>query len=142
MTDDAAGVVCSQLGLGGSGSTIKHAPFGEGNGTIWLSRVRCSGDEYRLEDCPNAGWGAATGCSHAEDVGVSCLGSVGAADVAPGVGERALRPCAWQVWRRVASGPADVGAEWSHRKVRCRPCQGYGVRGLPIHARLLPALPQ
>ncbi|KAL4436061.1 hypothetical protein ABPG77_005509 [Micractinium sp. CCAP 211/92] len=27
MTDDAASVVCSQLGLGSSGSTIKHAPF-------------------------------------------------------------------------------------------------------------------
>ncbi|KAL4422483.1 hypothetical protein ABPG75_008680 [Micractinium tetrahymenae] len=85
MTDDAVGVVCSQLGLGGPGSTIKHAPFGEGTGPIWLSRVRCSGDEYRLEACPNAGWGNAAGCTHAEDVGISCLGTVGAADVAPGV---------------------------------------------------------
>lgn len=89
MSDKAASVVCRHLGLGGAGSTIKLAPFRQGNGTIWLSRVRCRADEKKLEDCPNAGWGNASGCSHAEDVGISCLGSSGV-DVTPSMGEQPL----------------------------------------------------
>ncbi len=109
MTDDAASVVCSQLGLGSSGSTIKHAPFGEGNGTIWLSRVRCTGKEYRLEYCPHAPWGNAAGCTHSEDVGISCLGTVGSGDTAPGVGEPPADP-------PPVAAPAG-SARWHERSV-------------------------
>lgn len=87
MQDEAATVVCGQLGLGSAGTVIKRAPFGPGTGPIWLSQVRCTGQEFELEKCPNAGWGNATGCTHEEDVGIHCYGEVGEPDVAPGVGE-------------------------------------------------------
>ena len=42
-----------------------------GSGTIWLDDVACTGEELRLEDCRNRGWGT-NNCGHAEDVGIVC----------------------------------------------------------------------
>lgn len=43
----------------------------QGVGTIWLSRVDCSGNETNLANCTFPGWGI-NNCSHAQDVTVKC----------------------------------------------------------------------
>ena len=70
FTDAAAGVVCYMLGQGHVGYDIGNR-YGGGNGTIWLSVVRCSGMELHIEDCLHNGWGRHS-CDHSEDVSVSC----------------------------------------------------------------------
>ena len=74
-----AAVVCRQLGfVNGNSLPIRSAGYGEGTGTIWLSRVECLGSEANLADCPNLVWqaweSAATNlrCSHWQDAGVVC----------------------------------------------------------------------
>ncbi|KAM9803897.1 neurotrypsin [Neosynchiropus ocellatus] len=69
--DTDAEVVCRQLGLGGAARSWKLAHFGSGTGPIFLSGVRCSGNELSLEDCPRDKW-QQQDCDHSEDVGVSC----------------------------------------------------------------------
>ena len=68
-----AKVVCRQLGHTG-GTAFSRAEFGEGNGTIWMDEVGCSGSESKLKDCTfnNGGWGDHD-CQHAEDASVSCI---------------------------------------------------------------------
>jgi deleted-in-malignant-brain-tumors protein 1 len=48
-----------------------NAAFGEGNGTILLSNVHCTGLEYRLFSCVHEG-PPAQNCEHREDAGVVC----------------------------------------------------------------------
>ena len=67
FTNDTAGVACRQLGY--AGGTFYTAAGG--SGPIWLDSVECVGNEARLAECRNDGWGIHD-CSHAEDVGVSC----------------------------------------------------------------------
>ena len=66
-------VVCRQLGYVGANQTFKGAQFGEGNGTIWLKNLDCTGNESSLLLCRNAkeNLGAA-GCTHAQDASVRC----------------------------------------------------------------------
>ena len=87
-----ADVVCRQLGFSSSGlfqvsSELSYTPFliggfdfhtgatafifGQGNESIWLDSVVCTGNETRLYDCQNTGIGVHN-CSHFEDVGVRC----------------------------------------------------------------------
>ena len=69
MTD--ADVVCKQLGFVGAREAVNEASFGEGIGRILLDDVGCTGDETRLQDCQNRGWGEEN-CGHSEDAGVIC----------------------------------------------------------------------
>ena len=66
-----AHVICRQLGFGLALQATSRASFGQGTGTIWLDNVECIGNETRIEDCSNNGWGAHN-CAHFEDAGVVC----------------------------------------------------------------------
>ncbi|KAI4873075.1 hypothetical protein NFI96_026671, partial [Prochilodus magdalenae] len=66
-----AEVVCRQLGCGPVLSVDGSSVFGAGNGTIWLSRVRCRGNEIHLWDCPHS-LRNHTDCSHRQHAGVTC----------------------------------------------------------------------
>ncbi|XP_060758925.1 deleted in malignant brain tumors 1 protein-like [Neoarius graeffei] len=69
--DRNAQVVCRQLGCGSALRAERNVP-GSGEGTIWLNRVKCRGDEIHLWDCHHS-LKKRTDCSHA---GVTCAGSV------------------------------------------------------------------
>ena len=68
--NDAA-VVCRELGFPGAVSSFCCAAFGQGTGTIWLDRVRCTGSETSLSSCSHPGW-ERDYCNHYEDAGVLC----------------------------------------------------------------------
>ncbi|KAM9468383.1 scavenger receptor cysteine-rich type 1 protein M130-like [Clarias gariepinus] len=70
-----AQVVCRQLGCGSALSADRNVSFGPGEGTIWLNRVKCRGDEIHLWDCHHS-LKKHTDCSHA---GVTCAGQRGRA---------------------------------------------------------------
>jgi len=66
-----AQVICRQLGFVGALQATFIGSFGQGTGTIWLDNVQCRGNETRIENCPNSGWGEHD-CRHYEDAGVDC----------------------------------------------------------------------
>ncbi|KAI4880516.1 hypothetical protein NFI96_026941 [Prochilodus magdalenae] len=66
-----ARVVCRQLGCGLALSADGSSVFGAGNGTIWLNRVRCRGNEIHLWDCPYS-LKNHTDCSHWQPAKVIC----------------------------------------------------------------------
>ncbi|XP_072194111.1 antigen WC1.1-like isoform X2 [Excalfactoria chinensis] len=68
-----AGVVCRQLGCGAAVRASPYAPFGQGEGRIWLHPFNCRGTELALQDCYSFGWGRHF-CGHEWDVGVTCSG--------------------------------------------------------------------
>ncbi|XP_075035216.1 scavenger receptor cysteine-rich type 1 protein M130-like [Mixophyes fleayi] len=72
-TDNAA-VVCRQLGCNlTNDSQAQAASFGAGSGRIWLSHVKCVGNESALWDCKHRMWGISR-CKHRDDAGVICSG--------------------------------------------------------------------
>ncbi|XP_062509168.1 deleted in malignant brain tumors 1 protein-like [Corticium candelabrum] len=66
-----ARVVCRQLGFSDAILSLTGSSFGEGNGSIWMDNVECSGVEPRLEYCFFSGWGD-NSCDHTEESGVIC----------------------------------------------------------------------
>ncbi|XP_017770765.1 PREDICTED: uncharacterized protein LOC108558378 isoform X2 [Nicrophorus vespilloides] len=71
FNDDAAKIVCRELGYRGSAFVVKDAYFGMGSGPIWLDQVFCKGNETQLSECSHWDWGEHN-CEHSEDVGVIC----------------------------------------------------------------------
>ena len=69
--DNYASLVCTQLGLGSSGSL---AYFGAGTGSILLDKVICSVNDTVLASCGHYGVGITVECTHNDDVGVKCDG--------------------------------------------------------------------
>jgi len=68
-----ARVVCASMGMR-SGQAVKE--FGgkfnnAGSGKVWLSGVKCTGEEMMLAHCKRQKWGD-NSCSHDEDAGVCC----------------------------------------------------------------------
>ena len=64
-------VVCRQLGYDRAKQVYDRAHFGEGNGSILLDNLQCTGYEKHLWDCPHNGW-TIENCQHSEDAGVHC----------------------------------------------------------------------
>jgi len=54
---------------------VLSTQYGPGSGPIWLSYVRCVGNETSIADCTHNGWGVHKYCDHSKDVSVSCLTS-------------------------------------------------------------------
>ena len=78
MCDDGfdetdADVVCRELGYPGAIGYLCCAAYGQGNGSIWLDGVVCTGTEASLYNCSHNGFGVHN-CLHDEDVGVACRG--------------------------------------------------------------------
>ena len=69
--DVYAGLICTQLGFGSSGSL---AYFGPGMGSIYLDNVICSANDTILANCGHYGVGITVNCDHSKDVGVMCIG--------------------------------------------------------------------
>lgn len=70
-----AGVVCRQLGYGSAISVVRGKWFGSGNDVIpqyFYDRVRCTGSESSLMECPHSG--PTTSCTANDFAGVTCGG--------------------------------------------------------------------
>jgi hypothetical protein len=67
---DTARVFCRELGYG---QPIRYQgrAYGQGTGKIIAQYVNCKGDEKSFIECPQVNW-FSRGCSHYEDVGLSC----------------------------------------------------------------------
>ncbi|KAI4905833.1 hypothetical protein NFI96_014560, partial [Prochilodus magdalenae] len=66
-----AQVVCRQMGCGPALSADGSSVFGAFSGPVWLSRVKCRGNEIHLWDCPHS-LKNHTDCSHKQHAGVTC----------------------------------------------------------------------
>ncbi|KAJ7389490.1 hypothetical protein OS493_031462 [Desmophyllum pertusum] len=72
---ELAKVVCRQLGYGGGMLVPSSATLGPGKGVIWMSRLRCNGDEKTITACGHVGWGITDG-NHHYDASVICTPTV------------------------------------------------------------------
>ncbi|XP_046846617.1 scavenger receptor cysteine-rich type 1 protein M160-like isoform X2 [Xenia sp. Carnegie-2017] len=64
-------VACRQLGYQYASKALKGNDTTNGNGTIWLDDVDCTGNEMYLSSCTHRKWGIHN-CKHSEDAGVEC----------------------------------------------------------------------
>ncbi|XP_064600657.1 lysyl oxidase homolog 4-like isoform X2 [Liolophura sinensis] len=68
-----AHVVCKQLGYPGKHLAFKKSFFGKGSAWMWMSRVRCYGNEKRLDKCRFPGWGRSNCYGGRSSAGVRCM---------------------------------------------------------------------
>ena len=66
-----AHVVCRMLGFPKALQANVRAKYGRGRGKIWLSKVKCSGNEANIAKCSHDRWGKHF-CYHSRDAGVKC----------------------------------------------------------------------
>lgn len=78
FNDKAASVTCKQLGYSEADAVVEFgAPYGQGNGIIWLSEVHCEGSEQRLMNCMHlmpVGNLSSNCPGHTADVNIRCDG--------------------------------------------------------------------
>ena len=67
-----ANVFCRELGFKRAERAALRAAYGKGKGQVWLTDLRCSGDERSLTECHHGRWGE-NKCDHGEDAGVVCV---------------------------------------------------------------------
>ena len=67
-----ARVVCRQLGYKYAVSVLQRSHVLDGSGQIWLSDVRCTGNEQSLIDCPHSVRRNIYYCWFGEYAGVEC----------------------------------------------------------------------
>lgn len=86
--DNEARVFCRQMNFT-DGKAARRGAYGFGTGPVWLSHLRCTGNETHLHRCPHRGWDSelsevedditgilSTFCaSHKRDAGVFCFSS-------------------------------------------------------------------
>ncbi|XP_078397295.1 scavenger receptor cysteine-rich domain-containing protein DMBT1-like [Cetorhinus maximus] len=70
---NAASVVCRVLNCGMALSEQTGVYYGEGTGDIWLSDVKCLGNESALDQCSGSPI-VVNNCTHSQDAGVTCSG--------------------------------------------------------------------
>ncbi|XP_029995317.1 deleted in malignant brain tumors 1 protein [Sphaeramia orbicularis] len=71
-----AEVVCLELGCGLAEAALQGAAYGAGAGLIWLQHVQCTGHEPSLSRCALFLGTNSYYCTHKNDAGVKCLGSL------------------------------------------------------------------
>lgn len=67
-----ADVVCRQLGYPEAVLEVGHGQFGVGSGPMWLTSVRCKGNETSLDKCVSASWMLEPNCESLYGAGVVC----------------------------------------------------------------------
>ena len=67
-----ADVVCRQLGFSEAVLEVAHGQFGLGSGPMWLTSIRCQGNESSLDECVSAGWELEPSCRDKHSSGVVC----------------------------------------------------------------------
>ena len=67
-----AHVVCRQLGFSKAVLEVAHGQFGLGTGPMWLTSIRCQGNESSLDECVSAGWELEPSCKDKHGSGVVC----------------------------------------------------------------------
>uniref|UniRef100_A0A3B1JHZ6 SRCR domain-containing protein n=1 Tax=Astyanax mexicanus TaxID=7994 RepID=A0A3B1JHZ6_ASTMX len=70
-----AEVVCRELGCGSPVEVLGAAAFGRGEGQVWSEELQCRGNESQIHFCPKSS-SLKHNCSHDNDVGLVCAGSV------------------------------------------------------------------
>ena len=71
---NSANVACRRLGFPGALRVWTNYPYSS-TAPLWLSHVRCIGNEIGLEQCSHLGFGDyGTFCDQYDDVGVVCIG--------------------------------------------------------------------
>ncbi|XP_036416784.1 deleted in malignant brain tumors 1 protein-like [Colossoma macropomum] len=70
-----AEVVCRELGCGLPVEVLGAAAFGRGEGQVWSEELQCRGNESQIYFCPTSS-SLKHSCSHDNDVGLVCAGSV------------------------------------------------------------------
>ena len=65
-------VTCVAVYYSTGAHPLINAYYGQGNGTILLDDVRCTGNEADIKDCSHRSW-TTNNCRHEEDVGVLCV---------------------------------------------------------------------
>ena len=70
LTD--ADVVCRELGFERAGKAYVSATFQQGNSTIWMDHVECTGKERSLTECRHNVSGKPNYDDHSKNVGVVC----------------------------------------------------------------------
>ncbi|XP_076860595.1 scavenger receptor cysteine-rich type 1 protein M130-like [Brachyhypopomus gauderio] len=69
-----AEVVCRELGCGLPVEVLGAAAFGRGEGQMWTEELQCRGNESDIYSCPKST--LRNNCSHNDNVGLVCAGSV------------------------------------------------------------------